>query len=264
MSTLNNLLIVGDFNYHVNNTVDSHARALLGTLDSCGLTQHVHLPTHVKGNTLDLVFSREGELNPNKICIDTSVPSDHFTVLFNINIKKVKINTKISKSRNWKTFSLDRFISDLKDAGLDSVLQCNDLSDALDKYNYILDAAFNEHAPFASKTNKRQHLAKWYNDSIRKAKRIRRQCERRWRKSKLNIDWEEYRAACNDVNYKLNEARKNYYHNLLSKSTSHKETYQIANTLLSGKANKILPSYESSDELAKRFATYFNEKIESI
>ena len=52
------LLIVGDFNIHVDISNDVHAIKVLDLLDSVGLQQHIKKPTHVHGHTLDLVITR--------------------------------------------------------------------------------------------------------------------------------------------------------------------------------------------------------------
>ena len=55
------LLIVGDFNFHVDDTSDAVAANFLGLLESFDLRQHVHSYTHRAGDTLDLVISRSAE-----------------------------------------------------------------------------------------------------------------------------------------------------------------------------------------------------------
>ena len=52
------LLIVGDFNIHVDSS-NNRSRSFLDILNANGLTQHVTRPTHQKGYTLDLVITRE-------------------------------------------------------------------------------------------------------------------------------------------------------------------------------------------------------------
>ena len=59
------LLIVGDFNLHVNIPSDPNASKFLDLLSSMGLDQHVDKPAHVSGNTLDLIITR---------CSDSLVP----------------------------------------------------------------------------------------------------------------------------------------------------------------------------------------------
>ena len=93
---------------------------------------------------------------------------------------------------------------------------------------------------------------------------LRRQAERRWRKSGLTVHRETYREQCSAVNTELNTARTEYYHTKLSESQSPKETYKIGNNLLFPKQESALPSHESVSELAEKFADFFSNKIEII
>ena len=52
------LLIVGDFNYHVDDISDSEACSFTNLIDSFGFIQHVSDSTHRSGHTLDLMLSR--------------------------------------------------------------------------------------------------------------------------------------------------------------------------------------------------------------
>ena len=54
-----NLLLLGDFNVHVDDVTDYDAKRFIRLLDSCGLHQHVEGPTHVSGHTLDLLISHK-------------------------------------------------------------------------------------------------------------------------------------------------------------------------------------------------------------
>ena len=50
------LILTGDYNFHVDVEDDPDARAFLDLLSSMGLKQHVNVPTHVSGHTLDLMI----------------------------------------------------------------------------------------------------------------------------------------------------------------------------------------------------------------
>ena len=52
------LLIVGDFNIHVDSS-NNESHSFLDILNANGLIQHVKLYTHQKGHLLDLVITRE-------------------------------------------------------------------------------------------------------------------------------------------------------------------------------------------------------------
>lgn len=52
-----NIMILGDFNLHVDNAADSRAVGFLKLLSSMDFTQHVNKPTHNRGHTLDLIIT---------------------------------------------------------------------------------------------------------------------------------------------------------------------------------------------------------------
>ena len=58
IATTKQLVLLGDFNIHVNKTDDRDAVEFSNLLDQFGLVQHVSDVTHRGGHTLDLVLSR--------------------------------------------------------------------------------------------------------------------------------------------------------------------------------------------------------------
>ena len=55
------LIAVGDFNFHIYVQNDNDAVTLLNTLESFGLEQYVAAPTHTVGHTLDLIITRSSD-----------------------------------------------------------------------------------------------------------------------------------------------------------------------------------------------------------
>ena len=51
-----NTRIPGDFNFHINDSMDANASIFQDVMVASGLSQWVDFPTHRLGNTLDLVF----------------------------------------------------------------------------------------------------------------------------------------------------------------------------------------------------------------
>ena len=126
LSILNDVIVVGDFNYHVNDNKDIYARKFLQVFDTCGFEQHVNVPTHINTNTLNLIFTRE-DFCPLHITTDASVSPDHFPVNFCISstsCEPTKKKTRI-KSRNWKSFDMNIFKSDLLASDIHSILTCD-------------------------------------------------------------------------------------------------------------------------------------------
>ena len=58
-SKYRNLVILGDFNIHINNKDPEDAYQFIQTMEAVGCKQKVEYPTHIKGNILDLVFMDE-------------------------------------------------------------------------------------------------------------------------------------------------------------------------------------------------------------
>ena len=58
IATTKQLVLLGDFNIHINKTDDRDAVEFNNLLDQFGLVQHVGDATHRGGHTLDLVLSR--------------------------------------------------------------------------------------------------------------------------------------------------------------------------------------------------------------
>ena len=85
-TTPHDFIIAGDFNIHVDDPLDSQFIQLSDLLDSTNLIQHIHIPTHKQGHTLDLLITHVNiTLNPI-ISSSVMVTSDHVPILSSINI----------------------------------------------------------------------------------------------------------------------------------------------------------------------------------
>ena len=82
------LLIVGDFNFAVNNGNDGAALNFLDLLNTFNLTQHIKVPTHKDNNTLDLIITREDELTATNFSVHDPVISDHLALHCNLHVDK--------------------------------------------------------------------------------------------------------------------------------------------------------------------------------
>ena len=76
------LLILGDFNIHIDVAGDSDANKLSDFFESVGPQQPVEQHTHVQGHTLDLVISRRSDNIIEDLPLVDRFLSDHSTVLF--------------------------------------------------------------------------------------------------------------------------------------------------------------------------------------
>ena len=79
------LLIIGDFNFHMNKPDKPNVKRMIEVLDTFDLIQHVTKPTHKFGNTLDLITKKDTKLLSHTV---GEMFSDHNVLHMNINIKK--------------------------------------------------------------------------------------------------------------------------------------------------------------------------------
>ena len=95
-----NSIILGDFNINIEDLTNADAIIFNDTMRTLGLEQHISGPTHVKGNTLDLIST---QLSNGFDIINTTLHgfiSDHCMASVNINIKKQKYPTETKKIRD--------------------------------------------------------------------------------------------------------------------------------------------------------------------
>ena len=56
MTNYTNLVLLGDFNIHIQDTENPDSITYNDTMEVLGLLQHIDKPTHKFGNTLDLIY----------------------------------------------------------------------------------------------------------------------------------------------------------------------------------------------------------------
>ncbi len=110
------VLIVGDFNIHVDNEKDALGLAFIDILNSIGVRQHVSGPTHSRNHTLDLILSQGIDVNGVEILQQSDDISDHYLVLCKLHIVKVVNSTPCYKyGRTVTSTTKDCFVSNLPD-----------------------------------------------------------------------------------------------------------------------------------------------------
>ena len=97
-----NSIILGDLNIHIEDLTNADAIIFSDTMRALCLEQHISGPTHIKGNTLGLIFT---QLSNSFKIISTTLHgyiSDHCMVSVDINIKKEKYPIETKEIREQK------------------------------------------------------------------------------------------------------------------------------------------------------------------
>ena len=141
-----NVIILGDFNLHVNDPSDDNAMNFVETTQALALEQHVKFPTHTSGNTLDLVFTEFCNGLKTQQCTQDDYILDHCIVKCNLNIKRPDITRKVLSYHMLKDINIQHMVHSINvdyDDDLDGLMEKFDkaLSKALDGSSFNSDKA---------------------------------------------------------------------------------------------------------------------------
>ena len=121
-----NLIVVGDFNIHINKEDNPNASIFMDTMAALGLKQHTKGSMHRSGNWLDLVFTEE--LSRLKVinCVVGAFVSDHAAVDVILGIRKDNLARNKVSYHKLNDIDIDKFTEDLdlskvKDETLDEI-----------------------------------------------------------------------------------------------------------------------------------------------
>ena len=220
-------ILVGDFNVHVDNPSRTDVSHFLSTLDNTGFHQHLSGPMHKHGHTLDLIISR---LEDNLIfnCEIASRLSDHHVILCRVQQQKPRPEEKTVSSCKLHTINQDAFQTDLT-LEFELLSQCESVNDVVMLYDRAITNTLDKHAHVKVSVRKCRPRHPWYNHDIHTA-RCRRY-ERKWRKTRLETDWQQYVDQRMVVNNLIDNAKQTYFRNEFQVSDT-KDVFKKVNFLL--------------------------------
>lgn len=264
-TTPHHFLIVGDFNIHVDDPTDSHARTFMSLLSDTNLTQHVHFPTHTHKHTLDLIIGPSDSLClPHVDCLNIS-PSDHKPILTKLNLQTPRtINSPPQSFRRLAAIDILKFSSDIAHSDL---LQNppSSLEELVQCYNSTLSQLLDKHAPLITKNSCRPHNL-WYTPALRALKNITRKAERLWLKSRNNDNWTSFRHSLSKYHSAIKTAKQEYYSNQVTSNIGNpKSLWTTVNNILHRRQSSPLPTSSPTEiSLPTAFANFFNDKISKL
>ena len=261
-------IIVGDLNIHVEKDSQDVLR-YKDLLSGCLLSQHIKVPTHEAGGTLDHVIASatlDDRISDIQVTESANL-SDHSFVSFTItNCEQHKPTSgdKLLVYRNFEEIDVPSFRDDLRHSKLcQPVTAFKSVDDANDLYNSVLSTLMDKHCPVKQKQIKPRDHA-WFDESLYASRRTRRKAERKWRKSDDRDDRRDYINLRNEFNKMEYVKKSNHHRKELKKCGSDsKKLFQKIKTL-TGKNVKHLPTNEDSVQLSESFKESFSVKVNKI
>ncbi len=266
MLAADKVLIVGDFNIHVDNEKYALGSAFIDILNSIRVRQHVSGPTHCRNHTLDLILSHGIDVDGVEVLQQIDDISDHYLVLCKLHTAKAVNSTPSYKyGRTITSTTKDCFVSNLPD--LSQFLDISNSAEKLDDVTETMDSLFSSTLDKVALSRLRKIKEKsptpWYNEHTRTLKRAARKIERSWRKTKLEVFRKAWRE--NTISYRkaLKAARSDYFSSLLEEN-KHNPRY-LFNTVTKLTKNKTSTGVDIFQEHSSNdFMNYFTTKINTI
>ncbi|XP_037832675.1 uncharacterized protein LOC119617245 [Kryptolebias marmoratus] len=211
------LIIVGDFNIHVDSPQDRGAKNLFNILESFGLTQHVKQATHTQGHTLDLVISKG--VNISNVSVTDVALSDHFAVIFD---SSLSVNPLVQKTTITKrTFTENTAETFNQIYSSSSPLNYNDVDKLVDEFQCKLSDIIDYIAPIKVKVVSGRKKSPWRNaQTVQYPRQLCRRAERKWRKAQLHVYYDIYKERLRNYHTTLKHARKAFFADVINKTTN--------------------------------------------
>ena len=115
------LIILGDFNIHVEDHVDSHSIQFSELLKQFGLHQHVRKPTSVRGGTLALVIT-SNDVSVQDLLMHSPATSDYPLMEFTLPPLHAQPLHAIRVVRGWKSLNYRAFSEQIRNNTMSELL----------------------------------------------------------------------------------------------------------------------------------------------
>ena len=257
-----NLVLLGDFNVHVNKLDNQDTQAYIDTMEALGLVQHINQPTHQLGNTLDLIYTESLEPIVVSHAFASNFISDHCLVGIELEMRKQQVRIESSKTRNYSNFSTSTFDTSFKDT---TILEQDNFEQAVKELEKELTRTLDELAPLQDRRRKKIPSRPWYNSTLKEQKRIVRTRERIYIRDRQPHQWQAFTRERNRYTRMLEFHKRNYLVTKVEEATTDsRQLFQLVGSLLGRKEENPLPEATSDSILAEDFASFFHEKIDNI
>ena len=172
-------MILGDFNFHLEQSDNTDAQTFLNILRSHGFDSSTNQPTHNQGGWLDVIASRKS-VNINYI--DSGI-FDHKLLLCSCEVLKPPSIYRELQLRRWNFLDTERFISELKLSPLSAATSL-DVHSASDLYNSTLSKILDKMIPFKTIRMHERPSDPWFDRECRTSKCLKRSSERIYMRTK--------------------------------------------------------------------------------
>ena len=170
---------------------DNICKKLFNILEAFNLQQHINNSTHKSGHLLDYIICDDRLINSVSV---SDFISDHCALHVTIACTRDHPGQKKITYRCMNNIDSDQLSADI--SKIDFKTDCDDVDIVVDDYDTVLASLLDLHAPLKTNNVICRDLQPWMSEEILSVKREKRKSERIWRKTKLTVHLEIFRALC--------------------------------------------------------------------
>ena len=256
------VVIGGDFNVHVHDVADAHARRLNELLLSFDIVQHVQGPTHSSGGTLHLVLTFSScQLDATTVYPARCI-SDHALVVCVLPVAVSTPSTAVQMMRGWRRADRAALRRVLKDSPLCRPVPANtDVDELFAVYDSTLREVADRIAPSHAVCRRVGHTAPWFDADCRALRRECRRFERRYRRTRSTADRRQWVDA---VRHRLRVYRNRKEEYWTSRIAEHGRSSPMLWRSLSSMLGRDRDVTGATGHTADGFAAFFSRKVEDV
>jgi hypothetical protein len=131
------------------------------------------------------------------------LPSDHLLLQTDINLQSPSVCYTTMQARSWRQLDVDQFKSDLLQSL--SIDQSESVDDMISTFDLTVKSLLDKHVLVKYLTRRKRASDSWYDEQCRQQKRCARKLERRYKRTRSDIDRATWLAALRSM-HKLNDA----------------------------------------------------------
>ena len=259
------LIITGDFNFHVDLPSAPFTTPFFDLLNTFDLFQHVNFPTHSAGHTLDLLLTRSSSNVVSSICSSDPSISDHCAIIAALTLpfnSRPPPTTKIA--RNYRSINPTNFSNDILQSALHTT-PASSLDSYVSLFNSTLSSILDKHAPPKTVSCSSRPRKPFITPEIISEKKKRSKLETIYRRSKTPANLHNFKIQSKHVSKLITTSRRSFYRSFITNSSDNpRKLWSAFDGLLSRKLPPSLPTSLSNSTLASSFLKFFNDKITKL
>ena len=259
------VIIGDDINVHVENPLDLDACCLMELLSSMDLQQHVTLPTHQAGGTLDLVITFS-DFDVDDLNVDPpGVMSDHSLITCSVPVRRLAPPPFTRCVRSWRAVDRAALCHEIANSPLGRVPPSSTTAAELfQAYHCTLRRLADQFAPERTVKCRLRPLCPWFDAECRSVRRDCRRQERLYRRTRDSTSKAAYLAACQKKHEVLDQKKTQYWsERIQNEGSSPTRLWQSMSTLLQ-RDRRTAEVATPTNHDADAFLRYFDEKVKTV